>query len=164
MYPHPPNPLLPKGEGGAAAGESIAAEHERDGVKGSGGATQFGVSRLLRQETFRARELRRAATPAERHLWQQLRGRYLEGAKFRRQQPLGPYIADFFCKEAALVIEADGRPHFPPPVRDQRRDAFLAAAGLFVLRFSNDEILFETARVLERIRDALRARHTPRFP
>jgi very-short-patch-repair endonuclease len=87
--------------------------------------------RLRREATFRARQLRAAATPAERHLWQQLRGRRLDGAKFRRQQPLGPYIADFFCEDAALVV----------------------------LRFENEAILLETSRVLAHIRAALRARH-----
>ncbi len=120
--------------------------------------------RLLRESTFRARGLRRDATPAERHLWRQLRGRRLDGAKFRRQQPLGPYIVDFFCEDAALAIEADGEHHFPPSQEQLRRDAFLTAAGMLVLRFPNAEILLRTEAVLERIRAALRARLVPRFP
>jgi len=116
------------------------------------------MPRLLREQTFRGRRLRRAATPAERHLWEFLRDRRLEGAKFRRQHPIGPYLADFFCAAAALVIEADGAPHYPPPQRQLRRDALLAVAGVLVLRFENEVILFETERVLDRIRPALRAR------
>ena len=74
--------------------------------------------RLLRQATVPARQLRGEETAAECHLWERLRNRRLEGAKFRRQHPLGPYFAaDFFCREAALVVEADGAPsaHRPGP-------------------------------------------------
>ncbi len=66
------------------------------------------MGRLLRQETLRARELRRCATRAERVLWGRLRGRRLDGIKFRRQVPLGPYFADFLSEEVQLVIKADG--------------------------------------------------------
>jgi very-short-patch-repair endonuclease len=60
---------------------------------------------LPRPWTYRARALRRAETPAEQVLWRWLRGRKLEGAKFRRQHPLGPFVVDFFSEEARLVIE-----------------------------------------------------------
>ncbi|MBI4703144.1 MAG: DUF559 domain-containing protein [Deltaproteobacteria bacterium] len=73
------------------------------------------MARLLRASTVRARALRRAATLAEQRLWALRRARRLAGAKFRRQQPLGPYVVDFFCEHACLVIEADGAHHFPPP-------------------------------------------------
>lgn len=118
--------------------------------------------RLLRQSTYRARQLRRAATPAERHLWKFLRNRRLEGAKFRRQHPVGDaYIVDFFCLEAALVVEADGAPHFPPTREQLVRDTFLSACGLLVLRFENCDILDDTERVLGHIRFALRERLPP---
>ena len=110
------------------------------------------MARLLRAETHRARALRRAATPAERALWELLRNRRLRGAKFRRQQPIGPYIADFFCEEARLVVEADGAPHFPTPPRDLARDGWLRSMGFTVLRFPNREILDEPEHVLQRIR------------
>ena len=120
------------------------------------------MSRIARPLTGRARALRRTETPAERELWRWLRGRKLEGAKFRRQQPLGPFIVDFFCEEERLVIEADGAGHFPPPLRDRSRDHWFAAAGLTVLRFENCQVLNHTASVLERIRVAIRqARATP---
>ena len=109
---------------------------------------------LLRASTFRARALRQRATPAEQALWNLLRGRRL-GAKFRRQQPLGPYIVDFFCDEAGLVIELDGAGHFPRPPRDEVRDAFFQSAGLIVLRFPNGELLRDPQRVLSRIRSFL---------
>jgi very-short-patch-repair endonuclease len=71
------------------------------------------VSKLLRHPTFRARALRRSVTAAEQALWNLLRNRRLDGAKFRRQKPLGPFIVDFYCEAAKLVIEADGAGHFP---------------------------------------------------
>jgi len=114
------------------------------------------MSRVVRPLTHRARALRRVETPAERELWRWLRGRRLEGAKFRRQQPLGPFIVDFFCEEEGLVVEADGAGHFPPPPRDRSRDHWFAVAGLTVLRFENRLILESTAFVLERIRSAIR--------
>ena len=92
--------------------------------------------------------------PAERALWSLLRGQRL-GVKFRRQQPLGPYIVDFFCEQAGLVVEVDGAPHFPRPDRDRVRDALLRAAGLTVLRVPNREVLEHSDRVLDRIRALL---------
>jgi len=118
------------------------------------------MSRLLQPLTYRARSLRRAETPAERELWRWLRGRQLDGAKFRRQQPLGPFVVDFFCVDAGLVVEVDGASHFPPPQRDRIRDLWLTAAGLVVLRFENCQILETLDDVLERIRRAI---HESRF-
>ncbi len=114
------------------------------------------MPRLLRSITFRARGLRRTATPAERLLWEHLRARRLDGIKFRRQQPLGPYIADFFSEEVRLVVEADGAGHFPQPESDRVRDRWLRAAGIRVLRLSNHEIVAHTQRALDRIRRAMR--------
>jgi len=81
-------------------------------------------------------------------------------AKFRRQHPIGPFIVDFFCKQARLVVEADGAPHFPKPMRDRRRDAWFAAAGLVVLRLPNHIILHHPDRVLDQIHRLLAA-HLP---
>ena len=113
------------------------------------------MARLLREQTYRARALRRTATAAERALWKLLRSRALGGAKFRRQHPFGPFILDFFCSEAALVVEADGAPHFPRPARDIARDRWLRAVGCSVLRLPNREILDHPDRTLERIRARL---------
>jgi adenine-specific DNA-methyltransferase len=88
-------------------------------------------------------------------LWELLRRRQVGGAKFRRQQPLGPVIVDFYCEQARLVVEADGAQHRPPPADDIDRDAFFESAGLRVLRFSNEEILQRPDSVVARIRDAL---------
>jgi len=119
---------------------------------------------ILRHMTYRARALRRAATPAEKLLWEHVRARRLDGFKFRRQQPLGPYIVDFFCEQAAICLEADGQQHYPPPPDDVQRDRLLIGAGLVVLRFANDQILGHTDDVLGRIRKALHDRcpHGPR--
>jgi len=87
-----------------------------------------------------------------------LRGRQVMLAKFRRQHPIGLFIVDFFCKEAGLVVEADGAPHFPRPRRDRRRDAWLAGAGLVVLRLPNHLILHHPDRALCQIRGCLAAR------
>ena len=101
----------------------------------------------------RARELRRRQTPAEELLWELLRGRKLAGAKFRRQHQFGPYICDFYCHEARLVVECDGAPHRNPEQRsaDHERDDNMRAEGLAVLRYWNEEILNDTGRVLDEI-------------
>ena len=72
--------------------------------------------------------------------------------KFRRQQPLGPYVVDFFCEAAALIVEADGGVHFERQAQDRERDRVLTAGGLLVLRVSNEDILERTGDVLARIR------------
>jgi very-short-patch-repair endonuclease len=110
---------------------------------------------MLKASTHRARNLRRRSTPAEMLLWRLIRGRQLSGAKFRRQQPLGPYIVDFYCDEFALVVELDGAPHFPPPPCDIERDAFMRKCGITVLRIENRTLLDSPQRVLARIKTAL---------
>jgi very-short-patch-repair endonuclease len=88
----------------------------------------------------RARIMRREPTPAERVLWRALRDKQLHGLKFRRQVPLGPYIVDFYCSAARLVVEVDGVVH-ADSTTDLVRDEWLRAQGLYVLRFWNDEVL-----------------------
>ena len=92
------------------------------------------------RNTDRARTLRHAATPAERHLWTALRASAL-GAKFSRQMPLGPYFADFLCRDLKLVIELDGMSHETSADYDQARDAWMATQGYRVLRFLNADVL-----------------------
>jgi very-short-patch-repair endonuclease len=104
----------------------------------------------------RARRLRRAATDAEIRICAGLRDRRVEGAKFRRQHPIGPYVADFACDELRLVVEIDGGQH--APAVDAKRTAFLEAAGWSVLRFWNTDTLRETEAVLETIRQEIVAR------
>jgi BirA family biotin operon repressor/biotin-[acetyl-CoA-carboxylase] ligase len=91
------------------------------------------------RNTTRARALRREATPAERALWVFL-SKSQTGAKFSRQMPVGPWFADFLCRELALVVELDGFSHDIAPERDARRDAWMAAHGFTVLRFTNAEV------------------------
>jgi very-short-patch-repair endonuclease len=81
-----------------------------------------------------ARALRRDMTDAERKLWSGLRGEQL-GVKFRRQHPLGNYIADFACLELKLIVELDGSQHADNQVYDLARDAFFKAQGFTVMRF-----------------------------
>lgn len=101
-----------------------------------------------------AKQLRQNLTDAERVLWRHLRAHRFQGQKFRRQQPLGPYILDFVHFGAKLVIEADGGQH-AESTRDAVRDAWLRSEGFRVLRFWNDQILKETEAVLEVILQAL---------
>jgi len=104
-----------------------------------------------------ARKLRREQTDAEKTLWMKLRHKQLEGVKFRRQQPIGPYIVDFVSFARKLVIEIDGGQHDEENVRakDERRTAWLEERGYRVLRFWNNEVLMNLEGVLERIREAL---------
>jgi adenine-specific DNA-methyltransferase len=107
----------------------------------------------------RARALRASASEAEQRLWRHLRNRQMLDCKFRRQHPVGPFIADFASLEAGLVIEIDGGQHFEPEaqVADERRTAFLEAAGFRVLRFDNRQVLTETESVLAAIHQWLRS-------
>jgi very-short-patch-repair endonuclease len=98
-----------------------------------------------------ARQLRRIPTPAEALLWERLRGHRGGGFKFRRQQPLGPYIADFFCARAKLVVEVDGAIHGQREDYDLERTARLEAGGLRVLRFPNGAVLAAPDRVVAEI-------------
>ena len=97
----------------------------------------------------RPRTLRRNATDAEALLWSRLRDRRLAGHKFRRQHPIGPYIADFACPDARLVIELDGGQHSPET--DAARTAYIEEQGYMVLRFWNNEALGNPDGVLETI-------------
>ena len=101
----------------------------------------------MEQRMF-AKTLRQNMTDSEKRLWKQLRAYRLDGHKFRRQQPIGPYVVDFVHLHARLVVEADGGQHNASS-KDEERDAWLKQNGFQVLRFWNDEILQETDVVLE---------------
>src|SRR5271166_4803079 len=88
-----------------------------------------------------ARSLRRGMTDAERHLWKHLRLRSIDGFKFRRQHDIGPYIVDFACVRAKLVVEIDGGQHADAVTYDVALTAFLSCQGFRVLRFWNNEVL-----------------------
>lgn len=104
-----------------------------------------------------ARRLRRDLTPAERRLWHSLRAHRFAALGFRRQAPIGPYIADFICHAARLVVEIDGAQHgFDDGLaRDAARDAWFASEGYRVLRFWNGQVLHEHASVLDTIYAAI---------
>lgn len=94
-----------------------------------------------------ARKLRREMTDAERCLWAHLRRQQLAGFRFRRQFPVGPYIVDFMCLEAKLVIEVDGGQHLESAF-DAARSKWLGGQGLGILRFWNHDVLMRTDDVL----------------
>jgi very-short-patch-repair endonuclease len=108
----------------------------------------------------RATKLRKLPTDAESRIWYFLRRRNLLGYRFRRQAPIGPYIVDFLCVEAALVIELDGGQHADAKDYDSARDRFLRSRGLTVLRFWNNDVLQRTESVLEVIVRTLEKRGT----
>lgn len=106
----------------------------------------------------RVRQLRREMTPAEKLLWSRLRNRRLDGFKFKSQVWLGPFIADFCCWEAQLIVEVDGSQHAEQIGYDHARSAHLDKSGYFVLRFWNNEVLANLDSVLTAIRAELLSR------
>lgn len=100
-------------------------------------------AKLSAGKVVKARRLRQQESEAEHRLWNMIRGRRVQGAKFVRQYPIGPYVADFVCRERMLVVEADGGQH-SESAADETRTAFLNARGYDVLRFWNNEILENT--------------------
>ena len=115
-----------------------------------------------RRKEFRrtfARELRRGATDAERKLWLNLRDRRFGRFKFRRQQPIGPFIVDFYCSASKLIVELDGGQHTMPVnmLYDERRSRWLAGRGYVVIRFQNVDVLKDVEIVLDGIWHALKA-------
>ena len=105
-----------------------------------------------------ARSLRRDSTDAERRLWSRLRDRQVRGAKFRRQVPIGTFIADFACVEAKLVVEVDGSQHAQAVEADRLRSDALGAAGYLVLRFWNNDVIENIDGVVQEIEGTLAAR------
>ena len=103
-------------------------------------------------QTDNARRLRKNITDAEKHLWRYLRHEQIEGCKFRRQNPIGPYIVDFVSFDAMLIIELDGGQHAENMEADQQRTQFLNSRGFKVIRFWNTQVFQETEAVLEVIR------------
>ena len=113
--------------------------------------------------TRNARLLRRSSTDAERRLWAILRSRRLRGYKFRRQLPIGRFIADFACTKYLLIIEADGSQHLGSQ-KDVRRTAWLKARGWRLLRFWDNDILSNTEGVAEMILRELQDREALTLP
>ncbi len=109
------------------------------------------------RRTSRARNLRREATEAEKRLWFRISARQLGGHKFVRQLPIGPFFADFACREQRLVIELDGGQH-AESTTDPARTAWLEAQGWRVMRFWNNEVFQNMEGVLDTILLALEKR------
>ncbi len=124
-----------------------------------GGGKRVGVKGL----TGIAKKLRKHPTDTEQHLWMHLRNRQIEGFKFRRQQPVGRYIADFVNLEKKVIIELDGGQHTFGP-GDKIRDEWLQIEGYKVLRFWDNEVFSNIEGVLETIRSALLTPHPDPLP
>ena len=109
---------------------------------------------LLYLKSFR-RELRNDLTPAEARLWVSLKGRQLEGRKFRRQHSIGPYILDFYCPSEYLAVELDGDLHYSAAAEfyDEERTLFCNYYGVKVIRFENQWVYTQPESVLESIRE-----------
>jgi very-short-patch-repair endonuclease len=101
--------------------------------------------------TNRARTLRSQASSAEERLWYELRGRRLNGLKFVRQCPIGPFFADFVCREVKIVVEVDGGTHSTADerARDAARSAYLERSGFRVFRAHNQEVYDNLDGVLD---------------
>jgi very-short-patch-repair endonuclease len=106
--------------------------------------------KIIPEKLHRARKFRSEMTPAEKVLWEALRGNKL-GSHFRRQQVLEGFIVDFYCHSAGLIIELDGGIHKEQQDYDTGRDKVFEKMGLRVLRYSNDDILFNLTRVLNQL-------------
>ena len=106
----------------------------------------------------RARLLRQNETPAEKKLWTHLKDKQLDGIKFRRQHPIGRYILDFYCHKNKLGIEIDGGYHQDKLQQwvDKDRTQYLEELGLRVIRFTNEEVMSQIERVLDKILDAVK--------
>ncbi|OIO01882.1 hypothetical protein AUJ67_03670 [Candidatus Desantisbacteria bacterium CG1_02_49_89] len=110
-----------------------------------------------------SRNLRNNPTDAERHLWKYLARRQIEGLKFRRQAPIGRYVADFVCFERKVIVELDGSQH-SESVKDRERDKWLTGQGFTVLRFWDNEVFQNTEGVLELIRLKILSPHLNPLP
>jgi very-short-patch-repair endonuclease len=133
------NPL-PQAGGGLGWGLSVTAESK--------------TRRTQPKSLASARRLRRSLTDAERRLWHYLRQKQINGFHFRKQCPVGPYIADFACLSAKLIVEVDGGQH-ADSATDVARDAWFTAHGYRTLRFWNNDVLQNTDGVIMMITEAL---------
>ena len=130
----------------------------------AGGAGGGPIRKFRARDTLKAQRLRREATPAERMLWRAISKRQLEGWKFSRQMPIGPYVADFLCREEKLVVELDGMSHDLRQEEDRRRDGYLRKQSYQTLRFSNAEVLTNLEGVLMAIVAVLNSGPPPAPP
>ncbi|MHB1109037.1 MAG: endonuclease domain-containing protein [Devosia sp.] len=118
------------------------------------------AQRRVRGSVPRARSLRRNETEAEHRLWSIIRNRQIDGRKFVRQLPIGPYFADFACREAALIVELDGSHHLDAE-SDELRTKYLNGEGYSVLRFWNNDVFANSRGVADAILAALAGHPSP---
>ena len=132
------------------------SQHQEKGVYLNSG---LGKMELMGRTilTKMARVNRKNSTPAEESLWVTLRDKNLDGWKFRRQNVIGKFIADFCCSEAKLIVELDGGVHDSQnaQIADALRTEFLNSKGYIVIRFRNEEVLHDLSSVLNAIRKVL---------
>ncbi len=145
-----PSPASGRGEEGA---EPAAASPLPRAGEGGAKRRVRGVGKAP-DATKRSRALRSLSTEAERLLWAHLRNRHVDGYKFIRQHPVGPFFADFACREARLIVEVDGGQH-SGSLRDAARDRFPNTAGYSVLRFWNTDVTRNLWGTLQVLRDVL---------
>jgi very-short-patch-repair endonuclease len=127
--------------------------------EGWGGGESFLGDRLINL----AKSLRKRPTDAEKLLWWHLRSKQIDGLKFRRQEPIGQYIADFVCFEKRLIIELDGGQHAIEQKKDRKREDWFTKEGFQTLRFWNCDFLKNIEGVIEVIRRAC-LHHPPLTP
>jgi very-short-patch-repair endonuclease len=121
----------------------VARRAQRDVTEGAQGRYNEATERASSHTHKRAQAMRQAMSPPEVLLWTRLRVLRGEGPRFRRQHPIGPYIGDFFCSAARLVVEVDGSIHTDDAqiAHDERRDAYMGALGFEVIRAPAGEIM-----------------------
>jgi very-short-patch-repair endonuclease len=102
----------------------------------------------------RARQLRKESTPPEQLLWLALRNGQIAGLKFRRQHPIGPYVVDFYCHNAGLVVEIDGMSHIDKLRQDNKRIQYLGQQGLKFFRVTNQDVMNDLDAVARGIAQA----------
>jgi len=117
---------------------------------------RWDVPEVLRREmVVVARHFRKEPTRSEDILWQRLRGKQLDGYRFRRQQPIGPFVVDFYCASVRLIVEVDGRIHAVQQEADARRQELLESLGLRFARIMASQVEANPSGALDAIRAAL---------
>ena len=133
--------------------------------EGRGGGNPTAASHSARyvppRQREEARALRRDQTRAEALIWREVRAHRLAGLGFRRQVPMGRYIADFVCHAAKVVVEVDGDAHRDHEARDRERDEWFRSRGYRTLRFRNEDVVSYPERVVEEIRGVCVGRLAP---
>lgn len=169
--PNPPTPS-PTGREGEQEATPIPLSLDGRGARGEGDQESEGkeperweIPEAIRQKMVEvARQFRKEPTPSEDVLWQALRGKKLEGRKFRRQQPIGSFIVDFFCSSERLIVEVDGGIHETQKEYDRQRQSLLESLGLRFARVNSSLVESNLSKALEQIKAAFAPVHSPLPP